>query len=829
MTHDMEEKLIEEQLLRLENKSDVISLVLEKYTEMAQLLGELPPVTGIIRSRKTGIDPLDNSTLEQWHERFLIIFTGAMRVDADIDCITYLDEHRNEEVRAGAEPHSYFETLYPFDEEDENSTVLSPVLFVEDSKSTSTSSHLAIQFLTPTFDSKHNQKGLLVVQVSMTSLLASISKTAIGNFIMTDQEGAVIHSDAKMRVANYFGEHPEMREKTSQYDFLNYHDVEKAQYRIWRKIVYDNEDPSRYWIIISVVSDEELLAPVIRLRKLTLIIGLISAVIIFVVALSTAQSIAIPIRALQEGAEIIGSGNLDHKVGTDEKDELGQLSRTFDDMVSNLKSVTTSRDELTRLAQELTVAREAAESASMAKGEFLSNMSHELRTPLNGVLGYVQILQRDKSLNEKQRDRLDGIKSCGEHLLTLINDVLDLSKIESGKLEIDKAPCDLNDLLASVEHIVRDRAEEKGLTLNVDVSPEVPRGILTDGTKLRQALVNLLGNAVKFTTEGSVQVTVREAPHGWLQLNVVDTGVGMSPDQASEIFDPFKQAKEGKAAGGTGLGLSISKRLIEALGGQLTVTTEAGKGSCFSITLPLEIADLEDLTTMDKPSLSDLEQYQLAPGQSMNVLIVDDRDTNRIILGELLRGAGFQTCEAVDGEDAIAQLRKKKFPLVLMDVHMPGMNGIQATSIIRQDTALRDTVVIAISASVFPDQERKIRETGFDDFIGKPLMAKELFTKIEKHCQVVYAEAEAPGREIAERDGEPRLDPETARALAERLRTAADVGDVTRLNELTADLSSLSEAEAAYGRRINSMVESFDFDAILGLADAMLKDQQDEV
>jgi signal transduction histidine kinase len=270
---------------------------------------------------------------------------------------------------------------------------------------------------------------------------------------------------------------------------------------------------------------------------------------------------------------------------------------------------------------ELDEARHAAEAANRAKSEFLSHMSHELRTPLNGILGYAQILQRGAQATAGQRDSLQAIVDCGDHLLALINDVLDLSKIEAGRLEVDNAACNLRDLIKSVSAIVAERASRKGVRFQVDVAADLPEGIVTDGAKLRQVLVNLLGNAVKFTAAGQVMLTARESPAGMLQLAVADMGVGMTAAEIKEIFDPFKQVEAGKAAGGTGLGLAISKRLVDALGATLEVESEKGKGSTFSVTLRIVAASVEGSPAMSGPDTAPAGEWTLAAERDSTIMV----------------------------------------------------------------------------------------------------------------------------------------------------------------------------------------------------------------
>ena len=321
-------------------------------------------------------------------------------------------------------------------------------------------------------------------------------------------------------------------------------------------------------------------------------------------------------------------------------------------------TVTTWKCLLPSGREKLELARREAEAANQAKSEFLSHMSHELRTPLNGILGYAQILQRDVRLGEAQRENLEAIVNCGDHLLALINDVLDLSKIEAGRLEVDKAPCDLHKLVKGVADIVQARAERKGIAFEAKASPELPQAVVTDAAKLRQILVNLLGNAVKFTEKGGVTLHATKAPDGDLRFDVEDTGVGIAPEEIDEIFDAFKQVEAGKAAGGTGLGLAITKRLVAALDGTLSVESEKGRGSTFTVALPFQEAQAEDLAVLPEDGGLQGPQQVLAVGQERTILVADDRDTNRDVLQGMLDAVGFKTLVASDGDEALDVLRE---------------------------------------------------------------------------------------------------------------------------------------------------------------------------
>jgi PAS domain S-box-containing protein len=458
-----------------------------------------------------------------------------------------------------------------------------------------------------------------------------------------------------------------------------------------------------------------------------------------------------------------------------------------------------------RMEQDLVAARIAAEDANHAKSQFLSSISHELRTPLNGVLGYAQILLRDRNISAEHRHNLRAIESCGQHLLTLINDVLDLAKIESGRIDIDEQPCDLYELLDNVGNIVRERVESKGLAYRLDIARSVPAVIRTDAVKLRQILVNLLGNAVKFTARGSVTLRVVVDRHGSeLLFEVEDTGVGIAEEKQHEIFFPFHQV--GQVAGGTGLGLPISQRLCEAMGGRMRVRSSVGVGSCFSFNLPMKISARAFMPTEPHAEnrLIDTE------GRAWTVMVADDNQINRQVLAGMLRASGIAIVEAEHGQDALDQLHARAragrpLPLVLMDVRMPVMDGFAATRAIKADPLLRDTVVIAVSASVFPDVVTRMREEGCDDFVSKPVRIGVLLEMVAKYLRLPLRMAAEPQTAAMG----ARLPSE----LLQNLRAALAVGDIETLRAALPALRDAPELDA-WVREFEQRLDHFDIEAV---------------
>jgi PAS domain S-box-containing protein len=386
-------------------------------------------------------------------------------------------------------------------------------------------------------------------------------------------------------------------------------------------------------------------------------------------------------------------------------------------------------------------AKEAAEAANRAKSEFLANMSHELRTPLNGVLGYAQILQRDQGLTERQREAIRVMRQSGEHLLTLLNDILDLSKIEAGRMELQLSEFNLLDFLDNIVNVFRIQAQQKGVAFGFERVSDLPVGVQGDEKRLRQVLINLLGNAIKFTRQGQVTFTVGYH-YEKIRFQVEDTGIGIKAEDIETIFLPFRQAQAfHDGVQGTGLGLSISKRLIEMMSSELQVTSTLGQGSIFWFDLEL-------------PVIPGWRRKGEMPGRAIigvrgaerKVLIIDDNHENRSVLVDLLSAIGFEVEEAEDGLTGLTKARQSHPDVILMDLAMPVMDGFTATRQIRQDPALQDTVVIAVSASAFSEDQQRSLAAGCDGFVAKPVRLELLLQYIQAHINLdwIYEELDWP-------------------------------------------------------------------------------------
>lgn len=402
----------------------------------------------------------------------------------------------------------------------------------------------------------------------------------------------------------------------------------------------------------------------------------------------------------------------------------------------------------------LAKARDAAENANAAKSDFLANMSHEIRTPLNAVLGFTDVLRRGLvSSGDEAVDHLNMIHRSGAHLLELINDILDLSKIESGHLQTETIDTSLDDIVTDVANTLKVKADEQNLALKVDFRTAIPRTIQSDPTRLRQVITNLVGNAIKFTESGSVSIvtSLLKTPSNSLEgydpivrVDIIDTGIGMTPDQQAKIFDSFVQADSSttRKFGGTGLGLSISRRLAEAMGGSLTVHSEVGIGSTFRVELPTSIASLQDMVSPEE--LARLAQEKSAGAvnsellrlPAKRVLVVDDGEANRRLIELVLKRAGATVMSAENGQEAldmIAEGNDSGYPyeLVLMDMQMPVLDGYSATRLLREreDT----TPVIALTGNAMRGDREKCMDAGCDDFLTKPVNLDELLEMVSQY------------------------------------------------------------------------------------------------
>ena len=462
--------------------------------------------------------------------------------------------------------------------------------------------------------------------------------------------------------------------------------------------------------------------------------------------------------------------------------------------------------------QSLRVAKEQAESASQAKSLFLANMSHEIRTPMNAVLGYTQLIETDSELPEKYRRPMKAIRVAGNHLISLIDDILDISKIEAGAMELNLRDFDLGDLMEEISELFAMRCEQKGLlwTTEARIGERAVRG---DDRKLRQVLINLLGNAVKFTDRGHIRLKAEQRDRRYA-FDVEDTGPGMSGEARERIFEPFQQAEEGSDKGGTGLGLAITKRQIELMGGTLTLDSRPGEGSCFSFTLELSPAEGVLTPTRDETCRS----LRLSRGQRIQALVVDDVEDNREVLSGFLERADIEVAKANDGAKALERIAEQRPDIVFMDVRMPVLDGIRAVRRIRELWPDEPVVCVAITASGLLRSPSYYLDAGFDDFIGKPFRLATVCDCIARHLQVEVERQ--PTAEVSANIKPPTLDPGAVQlpaALRERLLAAAEINALTEIETLVVELKALDAGVQGLANSLEDLLLQYDTEGIAAL------------
>ncbi|MBE9208249.1 PAS domain S-box protein [Nostoc sp. LEGE 06077] len=460
----------------------------------------------------------------------------------------------------------------------------------------------------------------------------------------------------------------------------------------------------------------------------------------------------------------------------------------------------------------LAKAKEAAEAASHAKSEFLANMSHELRTPLNGILGYAQILQRSKNLHEDERSRIDVIYQCGSHLLTLINDILDLSKIEAQKVELMTSDFHFPAFLQGVAEMCRIRAELKGIPFRYQMASELPVGIRADEKRLRQVLINLLSNAIKFTDAGQVTFTISYASEGKIRFEVRDSGIGIAQDKLQSIFQPFEQAGDRqRQIEGTGLGLAISQRIVELMDSTIQVQSESGVGSIFWFDVYLPEAQEWVKTSQ----ADDYGQIIGIKDRKPKILVADDKWENRSVINNLLTPIGFEVVEANDGEEGWQKILEFQPDLVLTDLLMPELDGFELIGRIRQSEAFKNIIIIVSSASVFESDQHRSIEAGGNDFLPKPVQAIVLFQKLRQHLNLEWLyEEQTNENQIFKAHPELVLPPP---AELEILYELVMKGNFRGIIKQAALISQIDQKYVPFAKQLHQLAKGFQDQEILAL------------
>jgi signal transduction histidine kinase/CheY-like chemotaxis protein/CHASE3 domain sensor protein len=524
-----------------------------------------------------------------------------------------------------------------------------------------------------------------------------------------------------------------------------------------------------------------------------------------------------PVRRLTGVAEQVTAGDLSARAAVESRDEIGLLATSVNTMTHRLAETI---DHLEAVIAEAQRAKSAAEAANQAKSAFLASMSHELRTPLNGILGYAQILLRDKTLGERQLTGLRTIQHSGEHLLTLINDVLDVAKIEAGKLELYPTDISLARFVRVIGEIVGVRAAEKSLDFVCDMAPDLPAGIRADELRLRQVLLNLLANAVKFTDRGRVCLRVSSSRPNRLRFEVQDTGIGVSEDRLEAIFQPFEQGGEAQRRfGGTGLGLAVSRQFVRLMGGDIQVESRVGEGSSFWFEIDVPVTQPEPAAAPPEWVVTGYE------GPRKKVLVIDDVAENRAVVVDMLGQLGFEMVEAVNGREGLEKAQTLRPELILMDNVMPEMGGPEATRHLRRLPGFSELPILAISASTSGRDEEASLAAGANGFLPKPIDYGGLLIQIATLLKLDWTYERWTGETSPESEAVVPLVVPPPQEV-EVLHRLALLGNMRDIVQRAAHLVELDARYRPFANQLEQLAKAYQSKAILTLVERYLETRQ---
>ncbi len=659
------------------------------------------------------------------------------------------------------------------------------------------------------------KQGMLVGYLNLSALHSITDKIKIGTNgygAMTDSEGIVIAHPVRSLVAKRFNA---SQLKTIQMGMAGQEGSTRYVYKGSEKLGSVVIEPNTGWVVVITQPLEEALAQVIRIRKLIWMGIAIAITLGIAIALYSLQKALKPFLLLTESSTKIAEGDYSFSVPKKSYQEIDALANVYNIMCEAVKN----REDA------LINAKNEAEDANRAKSIFLANMSHELRTPLSAIIGFSNLLLKSPDLNEEHISNLTIISRSGEQLLNLINNILDISKIESGHVLLEEGDTDLFQMLHEIQSMMGVKAHEKGLRIVIDKSEDVPRFIKIDSGKLRQVLINLIGNAIKNTITGRVTLRVKavknkDSQNIYQRFEVEDTGFGISKENREKIFKAFVQLDNPLVMeSGTGLGLAISKQNIELMGGKIEVNSAVGKGSLFYFDIPVRIVQ------PDGPSKE--SEYNSIIGIADNqpqyrVLIAEDHYENRLLLFKLLEPLGFSIRETVNGQEAVEIFNEWQPHLIWMDIRMPLMNGLEATRVIKKTDTGKNTKIIALTAHALEDERKVILQAGCDDFIRKPYRDSEIYDALERHLNVKFLRASNLN---TTKKAKTKLELDIGHFKSipvEMIYDLIKAMEILNKNVALETIHRIGKIDHETGKVLKGMVENLQYEEILSLLDQIV-------